>query len=416
MLSVAAFALITGIVGLPPQSRAAPQGGRPVRILFIGNSYTYFNNLPQILQALGHAADERIEVRYRIVAEGGATLQDHWEGGSAREAIAGERWDYVVLQEQSTLGDTYLVEGKERVASSDRFVAHATLLVEDIRRNGARPVLFAHWKRADAPMRDQQALDAAFKRLVTATNIMPAPVGAAWHFAAARRPGLELYDDDGSHPAAAGSYLAACTLYATILGRSPVGLPARVEGNPVDEDSGIEDAGADVMLVDLSAGDAAAIQQAAWQASEGVRSRPESLGPDRAPPIRLPRAPAGRSFVPADIVGAWAGEARHYPDFVTWPATMRLQVESDGDGLRGQFTLGFGGQPEDIVRSVEIVRTEGGFEFVDPEGPNGGIVRYRGVFTGEALSGIGEILVEGAPLYAIGSWRLVRVPGGGPST
>lgn len=396
--------LALALLGAP-----AWQDGAPLQILFIGSSYTYYNNLPQMLERLGAAAEPPLAVHTRMVVEGGATLQEHWDGGAARAALASQHWDYVVLQAQSTLGTTYLVEGKERVADNERFVDAAERWVAAIRRAGARAVLMVHWKREASPMRDQQALDAAFVQVARHSGALLAPVGMAWQQVRARRPDLDLYADDGSHPSAAGSYVAACTLYATILGRDPQGLPGRVEGNPVDRDSGEVAGDSVVALVALAHDDAAAIQRAAARAAQQLRSGPAALDPGQVPPIELPQLPAGRPFDDADVVGSWEGEARHYPDFVTWPATMRLEVELRGDGLRARFTLSFGGRPDDIVRTVDLRRDGNVFEFVDPDGPNGGVVRYRGVYTGDALLGIGEILVEDAPIYAIGGWRLTRV-------
>lgn len=80
-----------------------------------------------------------------------------------------------------------------------------------------------------------------------------------------------LFLDDGSHPSPAGTYLAACTFYAAIFNANPAGLPSKISGTPVALGTGLPDRGRTSVLVDLSPGDAAALQAAAWKAWLAVR-------------------------------------------------------------------------------------------------------------------------------------------------
>jgi len=89
---------------------AKPQQSDTTRVLFIGNSYTYFNNLPEVFARLAEAGHHgRVETR--MVAPGGWRLKDHWEKGSARQLLDAEKW-IVVLQDQSSLGWTIGSRGK----------------------------------------------------------------------------------------------------------------------------------------------------------------------------------------------------------------------------------------------------------------------------------------------------------------
>jgi hypothetical protein len=102
-------------------------------------------------------------------------------------------------------------------------------------------------------------------------------VGLAWGEAARRLPTLDLYIDDGSHPAPAGSYLAALVMYSTLTGRSPGGAPAVIEGHPIREmrDGMVDvDSTLTVPLVDLPESTAAQLQDTAWTVVS-TRSRPE---------------------------------------------------------------------------------------------------------------------------------------------
>jgi len=87
------------VLAQPPQS-AKPSRSCTTRVLFLGNSYTYFNNVPAILSALAQAGHQ-CSVETRMVAPGGKTLKDHWESSASREALNSQAWDFVVLQDGS---------------------------------------------------------------------------------------------------------------------------------------------------------------------------------------------------------------------------------------------------------------------------------------------------------------------------
>src|SRR5450631_3277379 len=74
-----------------------------MRILFIGNSYTSRNNLPGLLRGLGADAAPPIAIETEAIVAGGASLRRHWNAGAALQRLNASRWDYVVLQDQSTL-------------------------------------------------------------------------------------------------------------------------------------------------------------------------------------------------------------------------------------------------------------------------------------------------------------------------
>ena len=98
-------AILVGLIALafpaPIAQAAAPEFTKKMRILFIGNSYTYVNDLPRMLK--GMMAVEAIDLETRRVTPGGCTLERHWKGDAARKAIAEGSWDYVVIQEQSQM-------------------------------------------------------------------------------------------------------------------------------------------------------------------------------------------------------------------------------------------------------------------------------------------------------------------------
>jgi len=186
----------------------------PLKVLFIGNSYTSVNDLPGLLRELASTAGERPIETASVVAPG-ATLQLFWDKGEAVTAIRRTRWDFVVLQEQSSLP----VRDAERM---NRFVR---LFETEIKKSGAQTVLFLTWARAGNPGM-QIPLTRAYTALADEIGALLAPVGPAWQRTLEESAVARLYQDDGSHPTLLGSYVAACVLYAVIY-RKPVEKPAR---------------------------------------------------------------------------------------------------------------------------------------------------------------------------------------------
>ena len=174
------------------------------------------------------------------------------ERGEVSRALTEAHWDFVVLQGQST----------EATANTEEFLGYGQLLAGEITRRGAKPVLLLTWSVRGEP---QAPVTIAYRHLAGATGATIAPVGVAWE--RVLKQGHPLHDGSGVHPNLAGTYLAACVLYATVTGRSPVGLPYRVE---VRYDGG----GATRPVLDTQRlGEAFAheLQQAAWDTVSGWR-------------------------------------------------------------------------------------------------------------------------------------------------
>jgi hypothetical protein len=192
---------------------------RTVRILFIGNSFTQRNGLPELLAAM--AAEREVRVEHDLISAGGASLRRHWNAGKAKQAIRTGGYDYVVLQEQSTLP----VKNAQRMGETVR------LFDEWIRQAGSQTALYLTWAREHAP-ESQQAITEAYQSLGKELRAAVVPVGVAWQQVLAKHDGLILYDRDQSHPSLAGTYLAACVFLATLLKIDPVGI--EVGGEELD--------------------------------------------------------------------------------------------------------------------------------------------------------------------------------------
>jgi hypothetical protein len=219
------------ISDFPNSTASVPREGenKVIRVLFIGNSYTYYNNLPHVLVKLAASRNPRnyphIEARMHVYP--GATLQYHCEQGTTLRVIREGNWDYVVLQEQSRLGRPGSLAKAARINAPDVFHKYARLLDAEIRKAGAKTVFLLTWTRKYWP-ENQVILNIAYKQIAEELKAVLAPVGIAWQEVRKREPGIRLYMDDCSHPAPKGTYAAACVLYAAICRQSPVGFPARV--------------------------------------------------------------------------------------------------------------------------------------------------------------------------------------------
>jgi hypothetical protein len=187
------------------------------KILFIGNSFTQRNDLPGLLAAM--AQDRGVRIRHNLISAGGASLRTHWNAGRAAKEIKAGGYDYVVLQEQSTLP----VKNPQRMAENVR------LFDEAAKQAGAKTVLYMTWARQFAP-ESQKAITDAYNSIGKELGALVVPVGDAWQKFVAKHTQPSLYDRDQSHPSLAGSYFAACVFLAALLKINPVGLVAEVKG------------------------------------------------------------------------------------------------------------------------------------------------------------------------------------------
>jgi hypothetical protein len=193
------------------------------RVLFIGNSYTYVNDLPGTLTKLARAGGHKLITG--MAAPGGWSLARHLSTPETLSALSESNWDFVVLQEQSQLPST--IKTREQY-----YYPAVRTWVKAIRATNAKPVLFmtwAHqngWPEMGMPDYESMQIPVIDANLSISKELRAtiAPVGYAWLMETRQNPQLELFNADGSHPDVAGTYLAACVFYATLFDQSPVGL------------------------------------------------------------------------------------------------------------------------------------------------------------------------------------------------
>lgn len=190
------------------------------KVLFIGNSHTFHNDVPKMFEEMARAGGHSVEAD--MVAHGGWTLLDHAQSPETTEKIRSAEWDFVVLQEQSDI-PSFPTNREQEMYPSIRG------LHNEISARGARTVLFMTWGHQDGSVAagvggysaESALIETAYVKIGGELEIAIAPVGVAWWNAMQNEPGLTLWVDDGNHATVEGSYLAASVLYHVILGRSP---------------------------------------------------------------------------------------------------------------------------------------------------------------------------------------------------
>ncbi len=194
-------------------------------VLFLGNSYTASNNLPQLIQNAAISTGDTLI--YDSHTPGGYTLADHSANATSQAKIETGGWDYVVMQGQS----------QEPVVQSSVFYGGGIELNGMISEFNpcAVPMLYMTWgrKNGDATtcpffpeMCTYESMDDALKeRYLNLAGYIDAevsPVSVVWRNLRNNHPDIELYTGDESHPSAAGSYAAACSFYAAIFKKDPM--------------------------------------------------------------------------------------------------------------------------------------------------------------------------------------------------
>lgn len=194
-------------ISLPPPTEG------PIRVLFVGNSLTFYNNGINY-----HLSGFTRTFQAGSVSQPNYAWEDHWNSTDTLQSIQSGGWTHVILQEQSQLP-----------VINPSFSEHfAEKLSAEVRQSGAEPILMMTWERRDSL--DQGVttdnLLKAYTALGQTLDVYVAPVGLAFARAQQNRPDLVLAESD-AHPTLHGTYLAACVIYGFLMQVSPIGLVYR---------------------------------------------------------------------------------------------------------------------------------------------------------------------------------------------
>lgn len=229
---------VAGVHAASPSVKQ-PQVDTPKRVLFVGNSYMYYNDsLHNHVNRIASAADPALEksIQYKSATIGGAPLEHHNIVHLTTPGNLGVKqpFELVIMQGNSTdaMDDASRAKFRQKVVEFN----------EVIKKQGGRVALYmtpAHIKPSKFASPDMTSKTADM--YIEAGNEIGAlviPTGLAFEEAYRQRPGIKLHQDyDGSHPTMIGTYLAACTLYASVYGKSPVGNSYDYYGKVSKEDA-----------------------------------------------------------------------------------------------------------------------------------------------------------------------------------
>ncbi len=182
-------------------------------LLFIGNSFTFYNDgvdyhLKNMVQA--DVSDDSTNYDIQKIAVSSYTLEEHFQDALTLAKIKSKTWTTVVLQEQST----------RPINNPALFLEFAGKLDAEIKSMGAKTALFMTWATKADPT-DIDQLASAYVSTGKALNAQVVPVGKVWDYFAKNYPEINLYYTDNKHPALAGTYLIACVFYYSLLGKNP---------------------------------------------------------------------------------------------------------------------------------------------------------------------------------------------------
>lgn len=195
-------------------SLLAQQKNSAEKILFIGNSFTYYNGgLEKHFMLFAASAKKEKNIIATRATKGGATLKilhnQQWVHDSIRNG-----YDIVVLQED-------IPELTEH--NTTAFFEHASLFNKEIQGTGSKTVLFMAWPYDRLNWISMDQITEAHQFIGKKLGVPVAPVGLAFMNALKEKPSLAMLGKDKEHETIHGSYLAVSVIYATIFGKSPVG-------------------------------------------------------------------------------------------------------------------------------------------------------------------------------------------------
>ena len=201
----------------------AGQDKNKENILFIGNSFTFYWNLPLVVEAMANERNYNYDITQSTAS--GSSLKDHWfenDELKSKTLIATGRYDRVVLQDYSLNPLQNLVESQ----------IYFTDFIELVKTNNGTPYIFATWMYKGISNNNYDVVDPiqdALQPVADKTGAVMVPIDQAFRTLQKRHPNIPIFMSDNKHPSPVGTYLAACVYFRIFTGESPLGLSRRYE-------------------------------------------------------------------------------------------------------------------------------------------------------------------------------------------
>jgi hypothetical protein len=199
---------------------------QPMRVLFVGNSYTHYNNMPKLLEQMADSKGVQLEVL--MDAKSSHTFQMHSKRPELYKNIRSTKWDYVVLQGFSR------ELAQDRAVIDTMSIPYIKQLLDSIYANNSctNVLLYQTWGYDTGFKDDTLGIDWSYQTMSDRIhegylyvsqqlNLSIVPVGKVWETVKENHPQIQLYQDDKQHPSLAGSYLAASCFYTALFKTAP---------------------------------------------------------------------------------------------------------------------------------------------------------------------------------------------------
>ncbi len=198
-------------------------------ILFVGNSFTFYWNLPKLVEDMSKSKGLNWKVFQSTSS--GATLEQHWNSKKGLKTISlikENKFDYIIFQDRS----------HNPIRQVDSTIIYAKKFIKLSKSKNSIPYLFStwfypkHWER-EYPhdkvdlVKTPFPIELVISKISEEENIDFIPVGRAFKLFQDKHPNYNLFFDDDKHSSPNGTYLAACVIFSMISGESPIGLPSR---------------------------------------------------------------------------------------------------------------------------------------------------------------------------------------------
>jgi hypothetical protein len=216
------LALAAGVLGAAQPAPPVPAPATQLRVLFVGNSYTYSHELPDVVAAV--AAARGIALVTGMLALPNYAIEDHLARRDY-ENMLGRGWDWVLLQQ----GPSSLPENQVNLR------IYSGRAADLARARGIRVALWSAWPALDNA-HTWAAAEASYRNAALANNLCVLPVATAWRLARERAPGVQLYADDRLHPERPGTLLAALVVAQGLVPRAHFEAPPNLALHLADPD------------------------------------------------------------------------------------------------------------------------------------------------------------------------------------
>jgi len=376
-----------------------------IRVLFIGNSYTYYNNMPALLEHLSAASDNAEKIQTSLIASGGATLEDHLkeEGTLARLK---EKWDYVVIQDQTDFGLVHYVNGENRISTAVPFKVSASKIDSMVKKLGGKTIVLMRPYKSDGNINDKYFSNAIYNNFAKRTKSILVP--SALIIEKLKSKGYKVFREDSLHPTSLSSYCMAVGIYNSIYKKPVTSRDTVFRGIMIEESEGKVNPDSTGTLASLRGTEVKYVNTLCWTYYAKLKGGYLNLPLVNA--IKAPSLPAHFSRLEEkNILGEWNGIIKLYPRYLKWPAELSVNFTRK-DSLLVDIKVKFGnGKPGITIENCRVAIKNNKLYFESNKGPNKSTLRFTGVIKEGQLKGIAEFVKKDDKyFYGIGGWNAVK--------